>query len=396
MKGSAVLLALSMVLRAVEIPAGTNLEVRLTTSVSTLSSHVQDKVEGILIAPVAVGEVIAIPLGAIVIGTVTAVSPASETKSALLRLQFTQVVTGRKTFKMTTRLSGVDNVRETVDENGTVQGISPKDTITGRMDQGLGKLSAGPLGGLAQVLGVAKGLLLKNADPNIVYEAGTELTLRLNKPLAVKSTTPNSSLPQVSDDGHLSELVNNQVAQTYAVHPPRPSDVTNLMFIGSLDQIREAFREAGWVGADTLNGETKWQTALAIIEQRGFNEAPVSTLLLDHRVPELVLQKANNTFSARHHLRIWRSLDTYQGQAVWLGSATHDIGIDYSERDRTFIHKIDSNIDLERAKVVSDLLFTGKVRSVALVERPAVPRHSENATGDDINTDGSMAVVLLR
>jgi hypothetical protein len=42
-------------------------------------------------------------------------------------------------------------------------------------------------------------------------------------------------------------------------------------------------------------------------------------------------------------------------------SATHDVGIDFSERDRTFIHKIDPRIDHEPAKVVNDLLFTGMV-----------------------------------
>jgi hypothetical protein len=70
-------------------------------------------------------------------------------------------------------------------------------------------------------------------------------------------------------------------------------------------------------------------------------------------------------------------------------------GIDFSEQNRTFIHKIDSQIDRERAKVVNDLLFTGHVRSVALVERPAVPQNGQNATGDNIVTDGKMAVLVM-
>jgi len=77
-------------------------------------------------------------------------------------------------------------------------------------------------------------------------------------------------------------------------------------------------------------------------------------------------------------------------------SATHDTGIDFSERDRTFIHKIDSDIDNERTKVVNDLLFAGAVRALALVDRPDIPANATNATGDPLRTDGRMAVLLLQ
>jgi hypothetical protein len=80
---------------------------------------------------------------------------------------------------------------------------------------------------------------------------------------------------------------------------------------------------------------------------------------------------------------------------VWVCAATHDTGIDFSAEDRTFIHKVDSQIDRERTKVLNDLLLTGQVRSFVLVDRPAVPRGSANATGDKLITDGKMAVLLF-
>ena len=76
-------------------------------------------------------------------------------------------------------------------------------------------------------------------------------------------------------------------------------------------------------------------------------------------------------------------------------AATHDVGIDVSPEDHTFIHKIDPQIDRERAKVVNDLLLTGMVKSLAIVDRPKVPRESANATGDKLITDGQMAVVIF-
>jgi len=110
----------------------------------------------------------------------------------------------------------------------------------------------------------------------------------------------------------------------------------------------------------------------------------------------MVFEKLNNTFSKRHHLRIWLRSDQYRGQPVWVSAATHDTGIDFSAQDRTFIHKIDPQIDMERSKVVNDLLLTGKVQSLVMVDRPNVPRNGQNATGDNLNTDGRMAVIILR
>src|SRR5207253_5703095 len=110
--------------------------------------------------------------------------------------------------------------------------------------------------------------------------------------------------------------------------------------------------------AAALNSQSKLETVRAVAEMRGYNEAPVSILLLDGRPPDLVFQKQHNTFAARHHLRIWRRPDTFQGKPVWVCAATHDTAIDFSPENRTFTHKIDPEIDKERAKVVNDLLFT--------------------------------------
>ncbi len=116
-------------------------------------------------------------------------------------------------------------------------------------------------------------------------------------------------------------------------------------------------------------------------------------LFLDGRAPDLVFEKINDTFEARHHLRIWQRPGRFNGKEIWVCSATHDTGVSFSEESRTFIHKIDPQIDLERAKVVNDLLLTGQARGLALVERNALPRDMYNATGDPLKTDGGIAVI---
>ena len=169
--------------------------------------------------------------------------------------------------------------------------------------------------------------------------------------------------------------------------------MTNLMFIGTRAEIEKAFGAAGWSSAEQLNAKSKLETFRAMTEMRGYKEGPMSTLILDGRPPDLVFQKTNNTYNARHHLRIWHRPGTFQGKEVWVCTATHDIGIDFSEQNHTFIHKVDMQIDRERAKVVNDLLFTGLVRGLSLVERPDVPTNLFNATGDALETDGRMAVI---
>jgi hypothetical protein len=167
------------------------------------------------------------------------------------------------------------------------------------------------------------------------------------------------------------------------------------MCLATADQLRAAFEKAGWASATRLSAQSKLETARALIEDRGYREGPMSILTLDGQPPAMAYQKGNNTFAARHHLRIFQRPGTFDGKPIWVCSSTHDVGISFSERDRTFIHKIDSNIDAERAKVVNDLLGTGMVKSLALVDRSNVPQDATNATGDVLKTDGRMAVLLF-
>jgi len=393
---------LSPFLSAAEIPSGTDLHIRLTAKLSTESAEAKQKVEAVIIAPILLNGQLVVPAGAGISGAVQSVeriSDAGDTKPATLQLTFDQLHIGATTLRISAQLLDIENARETIEAGGKIVGINPHDAITARIDQGLNKLKGNEkLGALAGILEVVKGAVVKDTDPNIAYDAGVDMTLRLTRPLVVPASVRVAppALEPFPNPRNLSALVEDQPFQTYGLGPRRPSDITNVMFIGSREQLEAAFTEAGWSGATQLNGLSKFETAIAMIEQRGYKEAPVSVLTLGNRPPDLVFQKGNNTFAQRHHLRVWRGADTFQGREVWVCSSTHDTGIDYSQRDMTFIHKIDSNIDLERAKVVGDLLFTGKVRSVALVERPDVPRHSQNATGDDIETDGRMAVLLLQ
>jgi hypothetical protein len=172
--------------------------------------------------------------------------------------------------------------------------------------------------------------------------------------------------------------------------------MTNLLFLGSAQQVAQAFSAAGWASAAALNASSGLETMRAVAEMRGYKEAPMSVLLLEGKPPDMVFQKQNNTFAKRHHLRIWRLAGDFRGMPVWACAATHDTGIDFSAEKRTFIHRIDPEIDRERAKVVGDLIFGGRVAGLSLAARPAVPQQSHNATGDELLTDGRIAILWLK
>jgi hypothetical protein len=237
--------------------------------------------------------------------------------------------------------------------------------------------------------------VFQQASTEISYPPGVEMTLRLAEPLPPPTgKTPGASpIPGLP---LLAQLVSRQPFQTIAKSPPKPSDITNLLLVASPDALRRGFADAGWSGAAGLNPRSKLETLRAVVEDRGYSEAPVSVLLLDGKPPDLVFEKTLNTFARRHHLRIWRRPGSFRGKPVWAVAATHDIGIDFSAAERTFIHRIDPQIDRERDKVVNDLLFAGHVEAFLLVERPAVPRQGRNATGDSLETDGRIAILLLR
>jgi hypothetical protein len=266
-----------------------------------------------------------------------------------------------------------------------------------RMDSGISKVTD-RYSGLGGLLNAAKNAVFKETMGDIVYDSGVEMDLKFTAALALTGPPPpgpDAARQPVADRQALIDLANRQPFQTRAQNPPKASDITTLMFIGSQEQAQAAFADAGWSQATKLGEKSKLETLRAIAEDRGYNEAPVSILYLDGRARDLVFEKLNNTFSKRHHLRIWLRPGAYQGRPVWAAAATHDTGIDFSAKDRTFIHKIDSQIDVERTKVVDDLLLTGKVQSLLIADRPNVPRQSQNATGDNLTTDGKMAVLVF-
>ena len=275
---------------------------------------------------------------------------------------------------MAAQVIAVDNAREKVDDHGQIEGILSAETITGKLDAGIDQLSD-EYSGLRQRLEcrkarVAAGCRYRN---QLFARRGDDPGTHQISERALPSPSRPCPLGLRQTARLLNAILASEPFQTAAQNPPRPSDITNLLIVATEDALRRAFTDAGWTGAAALNPLSKLETLRALAEDRGYSEAPVSVLLLDGKPPDLVFEKLNNTFARRHHLRIWRRPETVDGKPVWAVAATHDIGIDFSETDQTFIHRIDPEIDLEREKVVNDLLFTGRTTAFGWFDRPVSP-----------------------
>ncbi len=388
-------------LLAATVPVGTELQLRLKTEVSSDKPSGQP-VSAVVIAPVLVGNAIVIDFGTELSGVTAdahANKPAEDGNAeepATLRIQMNKIRDNKgQSQDLSCVLRGVDNARESVDESGLIKGIEASQTFTALADQGVNKI-AEKYEGLGQLLSTVKGAIVKQADPAIDYKPGVEFTVKLTKQLDWNPSTPPKPIAAIGSIDTLTSLVASLPYRTVALKPPAPSDLTNLLLIGSKEEIEAAFKDAGWFPADPQGRASTYHTAQAIIENRGYDEAPMSVLTLNGTPPDLTYEKQNNTFASRHHIRLWQMQQTFAGKPVFVAAATHDIKIYFSRTSRSITHGIDPDIDNERTKVVNDMLFTGRAQATALIERTNIPKDISNATGDQLKTDDKIAAVEFK
>ena len=387
--------------KVVGVPAGSRLVVRLLQSLSSHTAKEGMPIEVVLISPIVVDGKVLIPPSSKLKGTVTnvqAVGMAVVHETAKLTLKFEQLeLPDGTTRTLHSRLRQVDNSREKVDMTGTIHGIRTTGTLGYSATSMLASVTAvDPVAYL--FTSVTASAVLGFTEAEIMYPAGTELQVELTAPLITSEVFP-FAIPVISrtetERQEMRKLVRSLPFRTATQAGNKPSDLTNLAFLGPVDGVRRAFQAAGWVNVDQLTAASTFQTLKSIAGDEGYSEAPMSTLLLDERPPVFTLSKTTNTFSSRHHLRVFEPGMRYQGLQVLTSSSTQDIGIAFSRKQKNFIHVIDEYIDNERSQVVNDLSFTGCVDAMELVPRSWVPLDAYNATGDRLRTDGAIAVMRI-
>ena len=94
-------------------------------------------------------------------------------------------------------------------------------------------------------------------------------------------------------------------------------------------------------------------------------------------------------------LRIWKATFTVDGQMLWVGAATHDIGFEKDQRNNGITHKIDPDIDLEREYVEKTLSSTGLVAEVCHFTPSNPLKEARTATGGSFHSNGQVLILKL-
>jgi len=374
------------------LPEGYALYLRLEAPVGTTVSHLHGVVKARIIREVDSGNRVLIPLGAEVQGRIEKLIPSSSaTDRARLLIRFDKlIIPGNPAVTFAGHISEVENARENVLQDGTIQGVLASDLPVSHLEDAMGKL-AGQDSELSKYEQKAFG----KSDTSINYGAGTDLTLVLDKPLSLAEMPPSGSFNQLpSGVPYAVARMLQGAPQRASGKDGRPGDPLNLVVVGNISEIRDVFKQAGWGEAERKTGKAVWDTVRAVAGDQGFGGAPVSDLYLFGHREDLAFEKGLNTFLKRHHLRLWRTAATTPGgREIWLGAATHDTGLDV--HPGVVSHEIDPDLDAERTKVGADLRVTGRVAAEGLVTCPDPLSQGLTATGGTWKTEGRLLVIDL-
>ncbi len=175
-------------------------------------------------------------------------------------------------------------------------------------------------------------------------------------------------------------------------------DMVNFVLVGPVDAVKDAFTAGGWVQVDKTKEEAALHAVLATLQKQTYLEMPMSELYMFGRPQDFGFARAEPVavVQQRHHLRIWKAPFQFNGQDVWVGAATHDIGFEKDQRNNGVTHKIDPNVDLERDFVRDSLTHGGGVQADSYVLPKDPVQEANTATGGTFHSDGRVLVMELR
>lgn len=175
-------------------------------------------------------------------------------------------------------------------------------------------------------------------------------------------------------------------------------DMVNFVLIGSEKQVQDALAAANWHVADTSTPGAVARAILMATQKQDYLQMPMSQLYLFGRVQDFGYEQAEPyaMVASRHHFRIWKSTATYNGQPVWAGAGTHDIGFEKDQRNGKVTHKIDAAVDGERENIGDSLQQAGVVKMMTYFTPSDPVQESKNATGGGFHSDGRVLVIFLQ
>ena len=167
---------------AIEIPAGTEIDVRLSNTLDSGVAKVEDRFEGTTLTDLSINGRTAIPAGSVVRGVVTAVEPGTRTnRTAKMTVSFDQVTVNGRAYPM----------RGTVTQAIEGEGIKGEAGRTAA-GAGVGAIIGGILGGfkgaLAGILIGGGGTIAATEGKEVQLPQGSVLRVRIDSPVTIQGT----------------------------------------------------------------------------------------------------------------------------------------------------------------------------------------------------------------
>ncbi len=162
-----------------EVPAGTELDVRLLNSLNSGTTQVEDRFEASTLADLSIDGRTVVPAGSILRGVVSAVQPATRTnRTARMTISFDQITVDGRSYP----------IRATVTQALQGEGIKGEVGRVG-VGAGVGAILGGILGGfkgaLAGILIGGGGTIAATEGKEIELPQGTVLRLRFDSPVTL-------------------------------------------------------------------------------------------------------------------------------------------------------------------------------------------------------------------
>jgi hypothetical protein len=382
-----------------QVPAGQTFRIRLLQPIATYSSKPGTIVRGFIIESPSCEGAATLPTGTLVEGHIVYVQKVGmgfRHETAKLQLEFDSVIQDGVPTKIRTQVLAVDNAREKV-KDGVIRGNRSTKTLHGYVGNTINYvMMLHPTS--FWILPAARASFSILPEPELYYPAGTDLELQFSAPMSLAAGANLAPLHSDLDPLKMSALDEQVLSLPERTSTAKglPADVVNLAFIGSQDQIENAFETAGWLRSDAPSTRNGAHMFTALISSKSYPHGPISEQLLDGRDYDFGWQKGLNCVVRRDHLRVWSDDLTWQGRSIWLGASTRDVGVRFSIWNKELTHRVESDIDVERERVVRDLGLAGCIESVHVAPRPGMPANLANATGDRLHTDGAVAVIELK
>ena len=176
-------------------------------------------------------------------------------------------------------------------------------------------------------------------------------------------------------------------------------DPINIVLIGSGELGISALSASGWQFTEAITIDSIRRLIGAAIEEGEFPTAPVSALYLFERKQDVALQRGRSRIDQRNHMRLWLAPFRCEGQPVWIGQISRDIGVKLTSKSKTFTtHVIDPNIDEAREYLLHSLFHSESVEKFAFVKGVGLANENnprKNLTDDPYFTDGMRMVIWL-